>query len=490
VIDDLPKGWAEALLTEVAAREKFAIVDGPFGSDLKLSDYVPHGTVPVLTTKDLTDKFDPKSVRYISNEKFQQLKRSKVAPGDILIAKIGSIGKCSVYPLGAPIAIIPANLCKITVNAEVIYNRYLYWQVKSENFQNILKEITSATAQPAFSIQRLKTLSIKLAPVNEQRRIVAKLETLLSRVDTCQQRLNKIPNILKRFRQSVLSAACAGRLTADWREKINLPDWEWGSLSQQRISIQTGPFGSALHRADYRPNGIPIVNPMHIKDGKIIRSLEHCVSQTKAKELQKYRLMPGDIVLGRRGEMGRAAVVKELGYLCGTGSMSLKCHPDKLNSSFVCLLLRSPQTVISLQDNSVGSTMINLNQQIVNELDFPIVTLKEQQEVIRRVEALFAFAGHIEARYTKGKAHVDKIMQSILAKAFRGVLVPQDPNDEPADMLLKRIREGQLADVPVKKKREKTESDRPALLKSRKTRKSATIKSQTKRVGWRKASKK
>jgi type I restriction enzyme S subunit len=286
----------------------------------------------------------------------------------------------------------------------------------------------------------MNQIPVRLAPLNEQRRIVAKLETLLGKVDTCQKRLGKIPVILKRFRQSILAAASSGRLSNDWRAGNNISDWVWGTLSQQNISIQTGPFGSSLHKADYKPNGIPIVNPMHIKDGKIITSREHCVSQSKAKELQKYRLISGDIVLGRRGEMGRAAVVKVPGYLCGTGSMFLKCNTDSLVPDFVCLLLRSPQAVMALQDASVGSTMINLNQHIVNELDFPIVTLKEQGEIVRRVEALFTFADQIEARYTKAKAHVDKITQSILAKTFRGELVLQNPKDEPASVLLGKLR--------------------------------------------------
>jgi type I restriction enzyme, S subunit len=227
-MSELPEGWATPLITDVASSEKFSIVDGPFGSDLKLTDYTPDGTVPVLTTKNLNGRYDPTTVRFISAEKFEQLKRSKIVGGDILIAKIGSIGKCSIYPKGAPAAIIPANLCKISVDDRIIDNGYLFRQIESDEFQTKLREITSATAQPAFSVQRLRTLHVKLSPLNEQRRIVAKLEKLLSSVDAAQVRLATISLILKRFRQSVLAAASSGRLTTDWRE--NNPNCDASSL--------------------------------------------------------------------------------------------------------------------------------------------------------------------------------------------------------------------------------------------------------------------
>ena len=213
------QGWVVLPLTQIAKNEKFSIVDGPFGSDLKLSDYVENGEVPVLTTKNLNGKFNPQAVRYITKEKFEQLKRSKIVPGDILIAKIGSVGKCSIYPGDAPVAIIPANLCKISVNEQIVNRSFLLYQFKSQEFQNKIAEITSATAQPAFSVKRLKTLSAKNPPLSEQRRIVAKLEKLLAKVDACKKRLEKIPAILKRFRQSVLAAACCGQLTGGWRKE-------------------------------------------------------------------------------------------------------------------------------------------------------------------------------------------------------------------------------------------------------------------------------
>lgn len=332
----VPKGWVEARLPDVASDAKFSIVDGPFGSDLKLSDYVENGEVPVLTTKNLNGKFEPETVRYISRTKFEQIKRSQIKPGDILIAKIGSIGKCCIYPEGAPVAIIPANLCKITVYERLISKEFLLWRIRSQEFQDKLKNITSATAQPAFSVKRLKTLAVAVPPLNEQHRIVAKLEKLLARVDKCKERLDKIPAILKRFRQSVLAAACSGRLTADWRATytngVTITELLDG-LRTKRLDKSTTPAQRARLRAvfeykekedsatlpqtwryvaldklcygfqygtstkSHSTGKIAVLRMGNIQNGRVDWS--NLVYTSDRSEMEKYHLTPGTVLFNR-----------------------------------------------------------------------------------------------------------------------------------------------------------------------------------------------
>jgi type I restriction enzyme S subunit len=190
------------------------------------------------------------------------------------------------------------------------------------------------------------------------------------------------------------------------------------------------------------PGGIPVVNPMHINGGAIIPSLEMAVSPQKAQQLSDFLLRVNDVVIARRGAMGRCAVVRpnQKGWLCGTGSMVLRTT-SALIPEYLQIFLSSPETIKALEAGAVGSTMINLNQRIMLSLLIQLPSVCEQHEIVRRVEALFKIADDIEKRYEKASAHVDKLTQSILAKAFRGELVPQDPADEPASELLKRIQE-------------------------------------------------
>jgi hypothetical protein len=188
---------------------------------------------------------------------------------------------------------------------------------------------------------------------------------------------------------------------------------------------------------------------MHISSGQIAPDNDFCVQKKKAAQLTRYCLRKGDVVLARRGEMGRAAVVtaREDGFICGTGSLFLRPDAERIDSNFISLFLRSPDTVNQLLADSVGTTMANLNQGIVAALEIPNFEMDEQQEIVRRVEKLFKLANAIEKRLALGAARAEKLTQAILAKAFRGELVPTEAelarqegrSYESAAELLKRL---------------------------------------------------
>lgn len=155
--------------------------------------------------------------------------------------------------------------------------------------------------------------------------------------------------------------------------------------------------------------------------------------------------------------MGRAAEIArdDADLLCGTGSMIIRSSSSLILPAYLCLVLRSPNSIAYFESNSVGSTMVNLNQKIIKSLSFHYPSTEEQTEIVRRVESLFAQADAVEKQYRSAKQRLDRLSQALLAKAFRGELVPQDPNDEPAAELLKRIQAERLAQQPIKLKRSK-----------------------------------
>lgn len=174
------------------------IVDGPFGSNLKKSDYIDDSEngIPVLTTKNLHGDYSKDSVRYISKKKYEVIKRSTVYPGDILVAKIGSIGTCGIYPLSCKNALIPANLLKITV-LPTVDRKYVYYYIQSKGFQEKIKAISTATAQPAFNVTKFRKLPIPTPPLPEQERIVARIEELFSQLDAGVETLKKQKHSLR-----------------------------------------------------------------------------------------------------------------------------------------------------------------------------------------------------------------------------------------------------------------------------------------------------
>lgn len=150
--------------------------------------------------------------------------------------------------------------------------------------------------------------------------------------------------------------------------------------------FRTGPFGSALHKSDYVFGGVPVINPMQIIDGKIVSTPRMAICEAAAQNLSEFRLLEGDIVIGRRGEMGRCAVVQpdQSGWLCGTGSMIVRPKAS-LEARFAQRLLSSSPVIAVIEATSVGTTMINLNQSTLSNLKVPIPPAYIEQQAIAEV---------------------------------------------------------------------------------------------------------
>jgi len=312
----------------------------------------------------------------------------------------------------------------------------------------------------------LKAIDVPVPSLNEQHLIVAKLEKLLTKVDSCQERLNKIPLILKRFRQAVLTAACSGRLTDDWRVKNTnvksalefirvftneksffikdelIPEsWCWTELS---IFIESMANGIYKPEKFYDPSGIACLRMYNIQDGEIIwENLKRMLLNTG--EIEKYRLEDDDILINRvnsRELVGKAAIVEKIPekvVVFESKNIRLRFIKNTILSKYVNYCFRT-RLVRDIFENSAKQTvgMATISQPQIASLKLPIPPLEEQQEIVRRVEALFKIADQIEEHYKKAKAFVDKLTQSILAKAFCGELVPKDESEQD---LFKRIKE-------------------------------------------------
>ena len=335
----------------------------------------------------------------------------------------------------------------------------------------------------------LKEIAVPIPPLNEQHRIMAKLEKLLQKVDACKERLDKIPTILKLFRQSILAAACSGRLTADWREKN--PDVEPATellkkIQEERkekrlrnpqilqIDIDELPDTwaktkiSDAYGINIGHKGIKIDKNLEVSFVPM-KLIEEETGFMDASFVRKYeevksgytKFIEDDVVFAKITpcmENGKIAIAKNLcnGIGCGTTELHVFRPVVKDTNSFLFYFLLQKE-IREIAKNRFQGTSGHLRVPVdfFEEIWFPLPPLEEQKEIVRRVEALFKIADQIEERYKKGRTYVDKLTQSILAKAFRGELVPQDLNDEPASELLKRIQEEKDRQTKKREKRVK-----------------------------------
>lgn len=221
--------------------------------------------------------------------------------------------------------------------------------------------------------------------------------------------------------------------------------WEWVRLQYLCTRFSTGPFGTMVHKEDYVDlEGHPLVNPTNIKNGKIVAEGIKKVSNTKYKELGSYVLQTNDLVLARRGDLSKIAIVteKENGWLAGTGAFFMH-FLDGLFLPYFIVLYSSFYCQSYLLDQSVGGTMNNLNQKLLSDFLLPLPPLVEQRRIVAKIEELMPLV----ERYGKAQNELDKLneslparlRQSILQEAIQGRLVPQDATEEPASELLKRI---------------------------------------------------
>lgn len=324
---------------------------------------------------------------------------------------------------------------------------YLFHYLRQESFRRAAEaEMTGSVGQKRVPANFLKNVRLPLPPLSEQKRIVLKVEELLARVNAARERLAKVKEILKHFRQSVLAAAYSGKLKI---QKMQFDDNTKKKLKDVVNSIQIGPFGSLLHKADYVASEIPAINPTNFVDGKIKPSQKVTISKSKKRELERYVLKEGDVIVGRRGQMGRCAVVtkEEDGWICGTGALFLRPGAE-LMPHFLQMLISSPQIVAYLEAASVGSTMTNLNQKIFSTMEIPVPAKEVQDQIVRNGHALFRTSEEIETRCRKAEGFLERLEKEVLVKAFRGELVPTEAElakregrpYEPASALLAKIK--------------------------------------------------
>ncbi len=392
----------------------------------------------------------------------EQANKYLLKENDLVFARTGAtVGKSFLIRGEIPDAVFASYLIRVRCMRPEAAG-YLSLYFRSQDYWRQITGFSAGIGQPNVNGSKLKELVIPLPPLAEQTRITAKLDELLAQVDTLKARIDSIPALLKRFRQSVLSAAVSGRLTEEWRAKNGAKIEVEGSAAETseeftwpmvRLGDVALDFSYGSSAKSQRDGDIPVLRMGNIQGGRLV--WDDLVFSSNPEELKKYSLQVGDVLFNRTNSpelVGKTATYKGeqpaiyAGYL-----IRVRCS-ERLTSDFLNYCLNSPLGKdYCWQVKTDGVSQSNINAKKLADFRFGLPSTEEQTEIVRCVDQLFSFAERLEARVSDARIRIDRLTQSILAKALRGDLVPQDPNDEPANLLLDRIK-AQRAAVPKNKR--------------------------------------
>lgn len=306
------------------------------------------------------------------------------------------------------------------------YNKFLCYFLNQFDYHDYVNGGTRLKLTQA----NMRKIPVRFAPLSEQKIIAEKLDTLLAQVDSTKARLERIPQILKRFRQAILTAAISGRLTDKWRKLTDLQTiWKSHTLGEL-VTIDRGSSPRPIK--DYittDENGVNWIKIGDTKEGeKYIRSTKERITREGSKKSRK--VTPGDFILSNSMSLGRAYIVEIEGYV-HDGWFILRL-PENIDKDYFYYLLSSSQLQTQFSSLAVGGVVQNIRSELVKQAIVNIPPLPEQHEIVRRVEQLFAYADTIEKQVNNALTRVNSLTQSILAKAFRGELTAQWRAENPS----------------------------------------------------------
>ena len=314
-----------------------------------------------------------------------------------------------------PIAFSICSKSWVNNHAHVLRFQDISTQKFVEYYLNSISLVpwVSGMAQPKLNQTKLNEIPIPLPTLSEQKRIVAILDEAFASIDQAKANTERnIANARELF-DSYLNRA--------FEEKGE--EWEEKPLGEFVNDIATGPFGSLLHKSDYVSEGVPVVNPINIVGGIIESKKIKNITDHKKESLGNYVLHAGDIVIARRGEMGRCAVVEidQEGWVCGTGCFIIRATKS-VNPYFLCQLLRSNSCKKQMIRDSSRSTMPSISNRQLGEILISLPQKEEQDRITISISNTSIETKTIQEQYLRKETKLSELKQSILKKAFSGEL--------------------------------------------------------------------
>lgn len=437
----LPRGWAEAQIADI-----YDVARG--GSPRPIKEYltgdsnglnwirIGDASAGGYRIKSAEQKIDKRGLN----------KTREIYPGDLLLSNSMSFGRPYISDIRG--CIHDGWLVLGGVGKHYIDTEFAFRCLSSSKVQRQFNEKASGTTVRNLNTDIVNSVQIEFPPLAEQKRIVAKLDALSAKSARARAELARIETLVSRYKQAVLSKAFSGELTADWQMK---------TVGEVAEVVFDGPFGSNLKSVDYTDEGPRVIRLENIGFRTFVEEKRTHISEEKFSTLRRHELRPNDLLFSSFvSEEVRACL-----FPSGLGVKAINkadCFCVRLNADvvapqFLLLQLTSEATYRFFVNQVHGATRPRINLKQLKQFEILVPTIDEQKEIVRRIESAFAKIDRLAAEAKRALELVGKLDEAILAKAFRGELVPQDEKDEPASVLLERIRAERESAPKVKRGR-------------------------------------
>ncbi|MEZ8185576.1 restriction endonuclease subunit S [Shewanella sp. 5S214] len=405
--DFYPSRWAEVILGE------YAYIKARIGwRGLSSSEYTEKGPYLIAGTHIKGLSVDWGNCDHISEYRYDESPEIQLQEMDVVISKDGTIGRLGFIENMPGPATINGTMMLVRPN-DYFFSKFIYYYLQGDSFQTLVKEKVSGSSVPHIFQRDMVSLKVPFPPLPEQQKIAAILTSVDEVIEKTQAQIDKLKDLKTAMMQELLtdgvgtkqaSAGAALNNSTACRESY-IPHTEFKDSPVGRIpkswavvtlrdvviakGLQTGPFGSQLHAHEYVENGVPVVMPKNMKSNRVSCKGIAQITAEKAATLSKHKVLSGDILFSRRGDIGRFALVEDVneGSICGTGCLKARLN-DSMSSSFFAAYLTLEYVVEWLINNSVGQTMLNLNTSILATLPVLKPPLEEQNKISSVITSL------------------------------------------------------------------------------------------------------
>ena len=419
----IPPTWSWSTINDACLK----VQDGTHFSP---QNQLAQGAYKYITAKNVRPSgLDLSNVSYLAEDEHRAIyKRCDPKKGDVLLVKDGvNTGDAAVNTLDEEFSLL-SSVCLLRPRPALLYSQFLRYYLLSPVGYRMLTGQMTGTAIKRIILGRIKGSPVPIAPLDEQRDIVAEIEKQFSRLDEAVANLKRVKANLKRYKASVLKAAVEGRLFDDCRKGVKSNDWVNKPIDVAIDSLDQGWSPQCDNEPSDRPDAWGVIKTTAVQSMRYLES-ENKRLPRALRARPKLELVPGDLLMTRAGPRSRVGVVclvkatRSHLMLCDK-VYRIRCKPGVASPAFLELVLNAPNIVDELNQLKTGisDSGVNLTQKRLRELIIPLPSFKEQERIVAEVERRLSVIKELEAAVEADLTRADRLRQSLLARAFRGEL--------------------------------------------------------------------